>query len=107
MRRVGVLGVLLVCFLGDIQPTQSKQLKVTSLLVQPFLMTTIHTINGTTQTTHEGYIPDLLDELAKLTGLTFTFSVRADAKYGHRLPNGSWDGLIGDIVDGVSTTRCG
>ncbi|CAG5123697.1 unnamed protein product, partial [Candidula unifasciata] len=107
MKTACAVGVLLVCFLWHIHTIQGKQLKVTSLLVQPFLMSNATVRNGKTQVTFDGYIPDLLDEVAKLTGLSFTFSVRADGRYGHRLPNGSWDGLIGDIVDGRADVAAG
>ncbi|CAG5127786.1 unnamed protein product [Candidula unifasciata] len=93
-------AVVIVYIMVAVPMAQSQVLVVSSLLIPPFLSSNEYVSNGTTQITYEGYIQDLLDELAKLTGISYTFSIRADKKFGHLLRNGSWDGLIGDVVEG-------
>uniref|UniRef100_A0A0B6XZK1 Ionotropic glutamate receptor C-terminal domain-containing protein n=1 Tax=Arion vulgaris TaxID=1028688 RepID=A0A0B6XZK1_9EUPU len=103
----GCVLAFIICILGTTKIVQGKSLVVTSLLVQPFLVENENIINETKHVSYAGYIPDLLEQVSKLTKLSFTLSVRTDRKYGNKLPNGSWDGLIGDIVEGRADVAVG
>ena len=51
----------------------------------------------------EGYIPDLLRQVARRLGRTYSLQLVPDGRYG-KPPSGSggWTGLIGEVVAGVS-----
>ena len=51
--------------------------------------------------THEGYIVDLMQKVKEKTNLTFQFSVVADGKFGSQDADGSWNGMVGEVVEGV------
>ena len=50
-------------------------------------------------TDYDGFIKELLDEVGKLTGVTFT--LRTSKEFG-KLVNGTWTGVVGDVVSRVS-----
>ena len=45
-----------------------------------------------------GLVPDILHELGQRLHLTFDLYLVADGKYGTRDINGTWDGMMGDLV---------
>lgn len=51
---------------------------------------------------YEGYMADLTRELAKRLNIRYTLKLVEDGKYGTYNANGSWDGMIGEVIDGVS-----
>jgi hypothetical protein len=53
-------------------------------------------------TKYEGYCADLTAELAKLIGFNYSISPVKDGTYGARQSDESWNGMIGEIVRGVS-----
>lgn len=50
---------------------------------------------------YKGFSIDVLDALAKILG--FKYDIYQVGKYGSVLPNGSWDGMIGELIGKVST----
>jgi len=50
----------------------------------------------------EGYIVDLLDGVADKAGFSYIIKLIADKKYGTRLDSGRWNGMIGEVHEGVS-----
>ena len=50
---------------------------------------------------YTGYIPALLDKLTSLAGYSYTLNLVQDNKYGSQDVNGSWDGLVGELVNKV------
>uniref|UniRef100_A0A915DKL5 Ionotropic glutamate receptor L-glutamate and glycine-binding domain-containing protein n=1 Tax=Ditylenchus dipsaci TaxID=166011 RepID=A0A915DKL5_9BILA len=48
----------------------------------------------------EGFCIDLLEELSNDLGFTYSIHVVRDNKYGGDTGNGSWDGMIGEIMRG-------
>ena len=64
----------------------------------PFVMRR-QTENGTE---YEGYAIDVLDLLARRLGVSYVIHEPHDGLYGTRLPNGSWTGMIGEVIRGVS-----
>ena len=50
----------------------------------------------------EGYCMDLLSELAKKLGFRFKVHLVKDASYGRQDESGNWNGMIGEVVRGVS-----
>lgn len=51
---------------------------------------------------YEGYILDMLEQLAEKAGFTYVIRPVLDNKYGTRMENGRWNGMIGEVVDSVS-----
>ena len=52
-------------------------------------------------THYEGYAIDVLKEIAQRLHINYRFTESSDGQYGLRQPNGSWNGIIGDILAGV------
>ena len=48
-----------------------------------------------------GFIVDLLDQVAMMVDFQYELYPVADGNYGHRQPNGRWNGVIGEIIDRV------
>lgn len=48
---------------------------------------------------YKGFSIDVLDALAKTLGFRYEIYQVADGKYGSPQPNGSWDGLIGELTN--------
>lgn len=51
---------------------------------------------------YEGYCVELSKKLSELMTFDFEFVFPADGHYGARQKNGSWNGLVGDLANGVS-----
>lgn len=50
-----------------------------------------------------GYIPDLLEAISSVLDLRFEISLVGEEEgYGHRMGPGQWDGMIGQLLKGVS-----
>ena len=54
---------------------------------------------------YKGFSIDVLDALAKLLGFKYDIYQVADSKYGSPLPNGSWNGMIGELISKVHPLR--
>lgn len=50
---------------------------------------------------YKGYCIDLLDELAKNLKFTYEIYLSPDGMYGAELENGTWNGMIGELVGKV------
>jgi len=53
----------------------------------------------------EGYIADLLERLSTKAGFKYTIKLVADKKYGRRLENGRWNGMIREVMESVSIIK--
>lgn len=51
---------------------------------------------------YKGFSIDVLDALAKILGFKYDIYQIGDGKYGSVLPNGSWNGMIGELITKVS-----
>lgn len=47
---------------------------------------------------YKGFSIDVLDALAKILGFKYDIYQVSDGKYGSALPNGSWNGMIGELI---------
>jgi len=52
-----------------------------------------------------GYIPDLLQELSHIIHFDYVIQPVQDASFGHRRLDGTWDGMVGQLIDGVSLSN--
>ncbi|XP_062861752.1 glutamate receptor ionotropic, delta-1-like [Trichomycterus rosablanca] len=71
-------------------------LKVATLLEEPFVMAAESILGQAKQ--YKGFSIDVLDALAKILGFKYEIYQVEDGKYGSLQPNGSWDGLIGELT---------
>jgi len=78
---------------------------IVCILVQEPPYLTTKKDNPTSNADFEGYIPDLLVELARQPGCecNFTLKLVKDGKYGVQGKNLEWSGMIGEVIRGVRT----
>ena len=51
---------------------------------------------------YTGYIKDLMDRVSEVVGFQYEFYLVRDNYYGTRDENGTWSGIVGDIIQKVS-----
>ena len=51
---------------------------------------------------YEGFCIDLMDKLSEILGFTYTLYLVEDGQFGGQNEDGSWNGLVGDLVNHVS-----
>uniref|UniRef100_A0AAQ5Y1X5 Glutamate receptor n=1 Tax=Amphiprion ocellaris TaxID=80972 RepID=A0AAQ5Y1X5_AMPOC len=78
---------------------QGVTVKVVTLLEDPFVMVAENILGQPKR--YKGFSIDVLDALAKILGFKYEIYQVADSKYGSQLPNGSWNGMIGDLINKV------
>ena len=49
-----------------------------------------------------GYIADLVQKLSQVMTFNYVIKPVADGSFGYARNDGSWDGVIGEIVNGVN-----
>ncbi|XP_053706864.1 glutamate receptor ionotropic, delta-1-like isoform X4 [Synchiropus splendidus] len=76
---------------------QGVTLKVVTLLEDPFVMVAENILGQPKR--YKGFSIDVLDALAKILGFKYEIYQVTDSKYGSQLPNGSWNGMIGDLIN--------
>lgn len=74
---------------------------VFSLKEDPFVMVAENILGQPKR--YKGFSIDVLDALAKILGFKYDVYQVGDGKYGSQLPNGSWNGMIGELINKVST----
>ena len=53
----------------------------------------------------EGFIADVLKKLATKVGFQYKLQIVKDGKYGAPLADGNWNGMIGEVMKGVSISK--
>lgn len=53
----------------------------------------------------QGYIIDLIDKVSDYLKFNYTLCIAGDGTYGKKLENGTWNGVIGELTRGVSTSH--
>lgn len=53
-------------------------------------------LNGDDQ--YEGFAVDVIKELSVILKFNYTFIIQEDKESGEKLPNNSWDGMIGRLI---------
>lgn len=51
---------------------------------------------------YEGFCLDLARELARIVGFNYRIELVPDGNYGSRNAQGQWDGMVRELIDGVS-----
>ncbi|XP_057682965.1 glutamate receptor ionotropic, delta-1-like isoform X1 [Corythoichthys intestinalis] len=76
---------------------QGVTVKVVTLLEDPFVMVAENILGQPKR--YKGFSIDVLEALAKILGFKYDIYQVSDSKYGSQLPNGSWNGMIGDLIN--------
>ena len=50
---------------------------------------------------YEGFAVDLIAEVAKMLHFDYDIYLVHDGKFGSKLPDGNWNGMIGELLAGV------
>jgi len=53
----------------------------------------------------EGYVADIAREVALRVGIDYIIIPVKDEKYGSQEEDGTWNGMIGELIRGVSSDR--
>ncbi|TRY96316.1 hypothetical protein DNTS_011819 [Danionella cerebrum] len=86
--------------LRENRPDQGMQgitLKVVTLLEEPFVMVAENILGQPKR--YKGFSIDVLDALAKILGFKYEMYQVADGKYGSPQANGSWNGMMGELLE--------
>lgn len=54
---------------------------------------------------YKGYCADLAEMIAKQVPFEYTIRPVKDGKYGQREPDGTWNGMVGELVRHVSKSE--
>ncbi|XP_055517796.1 glutamate receptor ionotropic, delta-1-like [Leucoraja erinacea] len=76
---------------------QGVVLKVVTILEEPFVMVAENILGQPKR--YKGFSIDVLDALAKNLGFKYEIYQATDQKYGSQLPNGTWNGMIGELIN--------
>ncbi|XP_061083986.1 glutamate receptor ionotropic, delta-1 isoform X2 [Conger conger] len=76
---------------------QGVTIRVVTLLEEPFVMVAENILGQPKR--YKGFSIDVLDALAKVLGFKYEIYQVPDNKYGTQLPNGSWNGMIGELIN--------
>ena len=49
----------------------------------------------------EGFAVDLMEEVASMLNFKYQLYLVHDGKFGSKLDDGSWNGMIGELLSGV------
>uniref|UniRef100_A0AC35UAC2 PBPe domain-containing protein n=1 Tax=Rhabditophanes sp. KR3021 TaxID=114890 RepID=A0AC35UAC2_9BILA len=89
----------------DETPVQ-KLVRVTTVLVNPFVMIKRECVQSNStecqgNNRYEGYCVDLLVLLSeRIPDLKYEINISEDKKPGNKLPDGTWDGMVGKLLNG-------
>ena len=99
-----ILSIFYVCLsvIGVYRRSVSYLMCYVMFQIEPYVMVRYPRVNRTQGARYEGYVPDLVEKLSKLVGFDYEIKLARDGKYGHRRPDGSWDGMIGELLRSVS-----
>ncbi|KAE8282633.1 Glutamate receptor ionotropic, kainate 5 [Larimichthys crocea] len=77
----------------------NKTLIVTTILENPYVMrkSNYQDFQGNNQ--YEGFCVDMLRELADILKFSFKIKLVDDGLYGAPEPNGSWTGMVGELIN--------
>ncbi|RZB49893.1 ANF receptor and/or Lig chan-Glu bd domain containing protein, partial [Asbolus verrucosus] len=84
---------------NDTESLRNKHFIIITCLTDPYgmLKESSNTLTGNDR--FEGFGIDLIHELSLMEGFNYTFTIREDKANGKKLANGSWSGMIGDVME--------
>ncbi|CAL8396247.1 unnamed protein product [Gadus morhua 'NCC'] len=79
----------------------NKTLVVTTILEKPYVMRRKGPAGLQGNEQYEGFCVDMLRELADILRFSFRIKLVDDGLYGAPEPNGSWNGMVGELINRV------
>ncbi|XP_062421699.1 glutamate receptor ionotropic, kainate 5 isoform X2 [Pungitius pungitius] len=77
----------------------NKTLIVTTILENPYVMRRQNYQDFQGNEQYEGFCVDMLKELADILKFSFKIKLVNDGQYGAPEPNGSWTGMVGELIN--------
>ncbi|XP_028834883.1 glutamate receptor ionotropic, kainate 5 isoform X2 [Denticeps clupeoides] len=77
----------------------NKTLVVTTILENPYVMRKVNYQEFQGNDQYEGFCVDMLKELADILKFSFRIKLVDDGLYGAPEPNGSWTGMVGELIN--------
>ncbi|XP_029700408.1 glutamate receptor ionotropic, kainate 5-like [Takifugu rubripes] len=77
----------------------NKTLTVTTILENPYVMRKSNHQDFQGNNQYEGFCVDMLRELADILKFSFKIKLVDDGLYGAPEPNGSWTGMVGELIN--------
>ncbi|XP_077937183.1 glutamate receptor ionotropic, kainate 5 isoform X2 [Gasterosteus aculeatus] len=77
----------------------NKTLVVTTILESPYVMRKLNYQQLGGNERYEGFCVDMLRELSHILRFSFTIKLVDDRVYGAPEPNGSWTGMVGELIN--------
>ncbi|XP_069580897.1 glutamate receptor ionotropic, kainate 5-like isoform X1 [Brachyistius frenatus] len=77
----------------------NKTLIVTTILENPYVMRKSNYQDFQGNERYEGFCVDMLRELADILKFSFRIKLVDDGQYGAPEPNGSWTGMVGELIN--------
>lgn len=82
---------------------QSKIFTVITRTGMPYLRKIENGESLTGNERYEGFVKDLMDDIARVKNFTYKLELVSDNHYGvHNPVTSKWSGMIGEIIEGVS-----
>ena len=79
---------------------QNKTLIITTVINKPYTMDKDSPFKRIGNDRYEGYAIDLIAELAKILHFKYEFRLVKDNAYGRPDKNGTWNGMMGELIRG-------
>ncbi|KAL4233054.1 hypothetical protein ACF0H5_007740 [Mactra antiquata] len=80
----------------NLNKLSNMTLRVTTVYDEPYVMLKANPKPG--EPIHEGFIPDLLDLIKAKLNFNYTMYQVPDENYGNEQPDGTWDGMVGELM---------
>uniref|UniRef100_A0AAV2K6X3 Ionotropic glutamate receptor L-glutamate and glycine-binding domain-containing protein n=1 Tax=Knipowitschia caucasica TaxID=637954 RepID=A0AAV2K6X3_KNICA len=87
--------------LNSSESLANKTLTITTILESPYVMRKARFQDLSGNDRYEGFCVDMLRELSHLLHFSFRLKLVDDGQYGAPEPNGSWTGMVGELINRV------
>ncbi|XP_059157771.1 glutamate receptor 3-like, partial [Physella acuta] len=84
-------------------PLRGRRAKVVMIEERPFTMLKRDHMLKRGNDRFEGFAVDLIEEVAKMLEFDYDIYLVNDGKFGSKMPNGEWNGMIGELLAGNAT----
>ncbi|CAG0881431.1 unnamed protein product [Darwinula stevensoni] len=71
-------------------------LRITAIHTPPF----VYVRNDSGLVRFEGFLVDVVNHLSQTLNFTYEYRIVADGKFGSQNENGSWNGIVGEVMNG-------
>lgn len=79
-------------------PVINHTLRITTYEIEPYVIPNKY-IKTNSSFQYEGFIIDLIGLLSHILHFNYIFKLVSDGEFGHRQSDGTWNGLIGEILN--------